>query len=156
MLSIRHKRLHGIPRFFSFVSIYLMVLLNMKVWFHDPFSLHQIVSWILLIFSAYFGLAGFFLLKRRGRPSENFENTTILVKTGVYSLIRHPLYFSLFLLGTGIMMKDITPLTILLGAINLTAIWFTALMEEKEMIEKFGEPYKEYMKETKMFIPFFI
>ena len=156
MLSIRHKRLHGIPRFFSFVSIYLMVLLNMKVWFHDPFSLHQIVSWILLIFSAYFGLAGFFLLKRRGKPSENFENTTILVKTGVYSLIRHPLYFSLFLLGTGIMMKDITPLTILLGAINLTAIWFTALMEEKEMIEKFGEPYKEYMKETKMFIPFFI
>jgi protein-S-isoprenylcysteine O-methyltransferase Ste14 len=156
MLSIRHKRLHGIPRFFSFVSIYLMVLLNMKVWFHDPFSLHQIVSWILLIFSAYFGLAGFFLLKRRGKPSENFENTTILVKTGVYSLIRHPLYFSLFLLGTGIMMKDITPLTILLGAINLTAVWFTALMEEKEMIEKFGEPYKEYMKETKMFIPFFI
>jgi len=156
MLSIRHKRLHGIPRFFSFVSIYLMVLLNMKVWFHDPFSLHQIVSWILLIFSAYFGLAGFFLLKRRGKPSENFENTTILVKTGVYSLIRHPLYFSLFLLGTGIMMKHITLLTILLGAINLTAIWFTALMEEKEMIEKFGEPYKEYMKETKMFIPFFI
>ena len=133
-----------------------MVLLNMKVWFHDPFSLHQIVSWILLIFSAYFGLAGFFLLKRRGKPSENFENTTILVKTGVYSLIRHPLYFSLFLLGTGIMMKDITPLTILLGAINLTAIWFTAMMEEKEMIEKFGEPYKEYMKETKMFIPFIL
>ena len=154
MLSIRHKRLHGIPRFFSFESIYILVLLNINSWFHDPFSLHQVISWILLILSAYFGLAGFFLLKRKGRPSENFENTTVLVKTGVYSFIRHPLYFSLFLLGTGIMMKNITLLNILFGGINLIAIWFTAIMEEKEMIEKFGEPYKEYMKETKMFIPY--
>ncbi len=154
--SIRHKRIHGIPRFFSFESIYMLVLLNINSWFHDPFSLHQVISWILLILSAYFGLAGFFLLKRKGKPSENFENTTILVKTGVYSLIRHPLYFSLFLLGTGVMFKEISPLTVILGAINLLAVWFTALMEEKEMIEKFGEPYKEYMKETKMFIPFIL
>jgi len=156
MLSIRHKRLHGIPRFFSFESIYILVLLNINSWFHDPFSLHQVISWILLILSAYFGIAGFFLLKRKGRPSENFENTTILVKTGVYSFIRHPLYFSLFLLGTGIMMKNITLLNILFGGINLIAIWVTAIREEKEMIEKFGEPYKEYMKETKMFIPYLI
>jgi len=154
--SIKHKRFHGIPRFFAFESIYLLVLLNIRGWFHDPFSLNQIFSWILLILSAYFGLAGYFLLKRKGNSVENFENTTLLVKSGVYGLIRHPLYFSLFLLGTGVMMKDITLPTVILGTINLTAVWFTALTEEKEMIEKFGEPYKEYMKETKMFIPFIL
>jgi protein-S-isoprenylcysteine O-methyltransferase Ste14 len=151
-----HKRYHGIPRFFSFESIYLLVLLNIRVWFHDPFSLNQIVSWILLILSAYFALAGFFLLKNRGRPSRDFENTTILVKSGVYSLIRHPLYLSLFLLGTGVMIKDPTMPAIILGVINLVSVYFTALAEEKEMIEKFGEPYKGYMKETKMFIPFIL
>jgi len=154
--SIRHNRFHGIPRFFSFESIYLLVLLNIKVWFHDPFSLHQIISWILLIFSAYFGLAGYFLLKKKGYSAENFENTTVLVKSGVYSLIRHPLYFSLILLGTATMMKDPAPITIILGAVNLVAVWFTALTEEQEMFDKFGEPYKEYMKETKMFIPFIL
>jgi protein-S-isoprenylcysteine O-methyltransferase Ste14 len=30
------------------------------------------------------------------------------------------------------------------------------MTEEKEMVEKFGEPYREYMKETKMFIPFLL
>jgi protein-S-isoprenylcysteine O-methyltransferase Ste14 len=45
---------------------------------------------------------------------------------------------------------------IVLGAINLIAVWLTALTEEKEMVNKFGEPYKEYMKETKMFIPFIL
>jgi protein-S-isoprenylcysteine O-methyltransferase Ste14 len=154
--SIKHKRYHGIPRFFAFESIFLLVLLNIKVWFHDPFSLHQIISWILLILSAYVGLAGFLLLKRRGKSTGNFENTTILIKSGVYSLIRHPLYFSLFLLGTGVMMKDPDLPALILGVINLIAVYLTAMTEEKEMVEKFGEPYREYMKETKMFIPFIL
>lgn len=154
--SIKHKRFHGIPRFFAFESIYLLVLLNIRVWFYNPFSLYQVISWILLILSAYFGLAGYLLLKRKGKPEKNFENTTVLVKSGVYGLIRHPLYFSLFLLGTGVMMKDPSLPSLLLGAVNLIAVWFTALTEEKEMIEKFGEPYKDYIKETKMFIPFIL
>ena len=78
------------------------------------------------------------------------------MKSGVYSLIRHPLYFSLFLLGTGVMMKDPVPPALILGGINLIAVWFTSLTEEKEMIDRFGNPYMEYMKETKMFIPFIL
>jgi len=155
-LSIKHKRYHGIPRFFAFESIYLLVLLNINGWFWDPFSLHQIISWILLILSVYFGLAGFLLLKRKGNSTGNFENTSVLVKSGVYSLIRHPLYFSLFLLGTGVMMKDPDLPALILGAVNLAAVYLTSLTEEKEMVEKFGEPYKEYVKETKMFIPFIL
>jgi protein-S-isoprenylcysteine O-methyltransferase Ste14 len=118
--------------------------------------MHQIISWILLILSAYVGLAGFLLLKRRGKSTGNFENTTILIKSGVYSLTRHPLYFSLFLLGTGVMMKDPDLPALILGVINLIAVYLTAMTEEMEMVEKFGEPYREYMKETKMFIPFIL
>ena len=154
--SVRHKRYHGIPRFFAFESIYLLILINLKVWFHDPFSLNQIFSWILLILSAYAGIAGFMLLKVKGKSSGNFENTTTLVKSGIYRLIRHPLYLSLFLLGTGVMMKRPVAEELVLGAVNLFAIYFTALVEEKEMAEKFGSEYKEYMKETKMFIPFLL
>lgn len=154
--SLKHKRYHGIPRFFAFESIYLLVLLNIRVWFHDPLCLKQIISWVLLILSVYFGLAGYLLLKKRGISKGNFENTTVLVKSGVYGLIRHPLYFSLFLLGTGVMMKDPSVPAIILGVINLIAVGLTAFTEEKEMVERFGEPYKEYMKETRMFIPFIL
>ena len=155
-ISIKHKRFHGIPRFFAFESIYLLVLLNIRIWFHEPFSFHQVVSWILLILSAWSGLSGYFLLKRKGNSTGNFENTTILVKSGIYGLIRHPLYLSLFLLGSGVMMKDPGVPAIALGVINLIAVYFTARIEEKEMIAKFGDPYGEYIKETKMFIPFLL
>lgn len=153
-LSIKYKRYHGIVRFFAFESIFILVLLNYKVWFVTPFSFLQIVSWILLILSLYVVFAGYMLLKRQGKPEINFENTSVLVKSGIYRLIRHPLYLSVFLLGTGVMLKDPGRIQLVLGTVNLVAVYFTALIEEGEMIAKFGDEYKVYMKETRMFIPF--
>jgi protein-S-isoprenylcysteine O-methyltransferase Ste14 len=155
-LSIKYKRYHGIARFFAFESVFILVLLNLKVWFINPFSLLQIFSWILLTLSAYVVITGYLLLKRKGKPDSNFENTSLLVKSGIYGYIRHPLYLSVFLLGTGVMLKDPGPVQVALGVINFIAVWFTARIEEKEMIAKFGDDYKAYMKETKMFIPFII
>lgn len=155
-LSIKYRRYHGIARFFAFESVFILVLLNYKVWFLYPFSLLQIFSWILLVFSAYVAITGYLLLKRRGKPDANFENTSVLVKSGIYGYIRHPLYLSIFLLGTGIVLKDTGPIQLLLGSINIIAIFFTARIEENEMMARFGNDYREYMNETKMFIPYIL
>lgn len=155
-LSLKHKRYHGIPRFFAFESVFILILLNYRVWFRDPLSAHQIISWVLLISSLYPVIAGYLLLKRKGNPTRNFENTSVLVKSGIYGLIRHPLYLSIFLFGTGVMLKDAGKLQVILGLINLFAVYFTALMEEKEMIARFGDEYRQYMKETKMFVPYIL
>lgn len=155
-LSLRYKRYHAIARFFAFESVFILVLLNLKVWFKDPFSPFQLVSWLLLILSVYVVIAGYLLLKRKGKPDSNFENTSFLVKSGIYGCIRHPLYLSIFLLGTGVMLKDPQPAQLVLGVINLFAVFITARIEEKEMIVKFGDDYRMYMNETKMFIPFIV
>ena len=155
-LSIKHKRYHGIARFFSFESIFILVLLNYRIWFMDPFSLLQICSWVLLILSIYIAVAGFLLLKKIGKPDANFENTSVLVKDGLYRYIRHPLYLSLFLVGTGVMMKSPGPAQLILGLVNLMAVFFTARIEENEMIARFGKEYQEYMRETKMFVPYLL
>jgi len=152
--SIKEKRYHGFARFFSFESIFILILLNYRVWFYNPFSVHQIISWILLIASIYPGIAGYLLLKRKGKSEKSFENTTVLVKSGIYRYIRHPLYCSLLLFGTGVMFKDTGNIQLICGAVNLIAVYFTARIEEKEMISKFGTKYLEYMSETKMFIPY--
>lgn len=155
-LSIKYKRYHGIARFFAFESVFLLVVLNYKVWFKTPFSLPQFISWLLLISSAYIAVAGYLILKRKGKPDSNFENTSVLVRTGLYGYIRHPLYLSIFLFGTGVMLKNPGGLQIALGMVNLFAIYLTALMEEKEMIARFSDEYRAYMLETRMFIPFLI
>ncbi len=153
--SIKEKRYHGIARFFAFESIFILVLLNLKVWFHDPFSIHQIISWILLFVSIYPGIAGYVLLHKKGHPDDNhIERTSVVVKSGIYKYIRHPLYCSLMVLGTGVMFKDPDKLQLIFGAINLIALYFTARIEEKEMIAKFSEEYIKYMSGTSMFIPY--
>jgi protein-S-isoprenylcysteine O-methyltransferase Ste14 len=154
--SINEKRYHGITRFFAFESIFILVLLNLKFWFRDPFSWHQVLAWIFLFACIYPGITGFLLLSRHGKSEKSFENTTELVKTGVYRYIRHPLYCSLLLLGTGVMFKEPLLLQVILGMINAIAIFLTAKIEEKEMKTRFGDQYNIYMKETKMFIPFVI
>jgi protein-S-isoprenylcysteine O-methyltransferase Ste14 len=154
--SIKYKRYHGITRFFAFESAYILLLMNYKMWFVEPFTPVHIISWILLILSAYVGIEGYLLLKRKGKSEESFENTSVLVKSGVYRYIRHPLYLSVFLFGIGVMCKDPRQVQLILGVVLLVAVYFTARIEEKEMIAKFGDEYRTYMKETKMFIPFIL
>jgi protein-S-isoprenylcysteine O-methyltransferase Ste14 len=153
-LSLRYGRYHGIPRLFAFESILILVLLNLHGWFRDPFSIRQIFSWLFLFSSFYPAIAGYLLLRRKGRPDANFENTSKLVTAGLYGYIRHPLYLSIFLLGTGVMLKNPGPAQIILALVNTAALFFTAKVEEGEMIRKFGSGYREYMKTTRMFIPF--
>jgi protein-S-isoprenylcysteine O-methyltransferase Ste14 len=155
-LSIKYKRYHGIARFFAFESVFILVLLNYKVWFTAPFSVHQVLSWILLILSAYIVADGYLTLKRKGKPDSNFENTSVLVKSGLYQYIRHPLYLSIFLFGTGVVLKHMGIIQLGLGFVNLVAIYLTARIEEREMIARFGDEYRAYMLETKMFIPYLL
>ncbi|HLF34485.1 MAG TPA: isoprenylcysteine carboxylmethyltransferase family protein [Cyclobacteriaceae bacterium] len=152
-VSLKEKRFHGFTRFFAFESIVLLFILNYRYWFVNPLSFQQLFSWAFLTGSAIFAIVGFVLLTKLGHPEGNIENTSHLITTGIYRYIRHPLYLSLLLLGFGIMLKHPVLSTWILAIINMTSVFFTARIEEKEMIMKFGEAYREYMKKSKMFIP---
>jgi protein-S-isoprenylcysteine O-methyltransferase Ste14 len=152
--SIKTKRPHGIPRFFAFESILLLALLNVPVWFEGPLVWNQLISWIFLLVSVVFAVLGLLLLRVIGKPQGDLENTSKLVTVGLYRFIRHPLYSSLLFLGTGIFLKNILITTTVLALINFIALIVTAKREEKEMVEKFGDEYTDYMQKTQMFIPF--
>jgi protein-S-isoprenylcysteine O-methyltransferase Ste14 len=156
IFSIKAKRPHGIPRFFAFECILLLVILNGSFWFDQPFAWNQLISWILLILSLVFAILGFFLLRVIGKPYGDIENTSKLVTVGLYRFVRHPLYASLLFLGTGILMKNISIITAFLAIINTIALVVTAKREEREMIDKFGDEYRTYIQKTRMFIPFVV
>ena len=153
-VSVREGRYHGIYRFFSFETILLLVIFNAPIWFADPFSMRQIVSWFFLLLSALLAIHGFYLLQVIGQPKDQIEDTTVLVKAGAFRYIRHPLYCSLLCGGLGAMLKSITTFTISFMVINVLALVATARVEEKEMAERFGEDYREYMRSTTRFVPF--
>jgi protein-S-isoprenylcysteine O-methyltransferase Ste14 len=161
--SLLAPRSHGFYRFFAWECILGLFLLNVEVWFRDPFSATQIVSWLLLIVSAFLVIHGVRLLRRIGQPDDTreeapllaFEKTTTLVVEGAYRYIRHPLYSSLLFLAWGIFFKDMTSWAgIGLAAAATFFLTLTAKAEESEDIRFFGTAYRDYMRRTRMFIPF--
>ena len=161
--SLPAPRSHGFYRFFAWECLLALFLLNVENWFRDPFSVPQIVSWLLLIVSLFLVIHGVRLLRRIGKPDDKreeapllaFEKTTTLVVEGIYRYIRHPMYSSLLFLAWGIFFKDVTSWAG--GGLVAAATFFltmTAKAEEGEDIRFFGAAYQDYMRRTRMFIPF--
>jgi protein-S-isoprenylcysteine O-methyltransferase Ste14 len=151
---LRNPRSHGFYRFFAFESILILILLNLENWISDPFSVHQIVSWLLLFVSIVLVAHGIYLLHVVGRPKSGIESTTMLVIAGAYKYIRHPLYSSLLFLAWGVFFKAPSILGGILAAVATAFLVTTARIEESENVQKFGVEYAAYMKTTRMFIPF--
>jgi protein-S-isoprenylcysteine O-methyltransferase Ste14 len=161
--SLQAPRSHGFYRFFAWEAILALILLNVEYWFHDPFSLHQVISWIFLIASAFLVVHAVHLLRMIGKPTEQrsdhettiaFEKTTQLVSVGAYKYIRHPMYSSLLFLAWGVFFKDLSWLSAILALAATAFLVATAKAEEAEDIRFFGTAYQTYIQQTKRFIPF--
>ena len=154
--SLKKPSSHGFPRFFAFESVLALVLLNLKYWFVDPFSVRQIFSWGCLCASLFLVIHAVHLLRVVGKPGDRLEDTTRLVQVGAYRYIRHPMYSSLLFLGWGAYLKApgwLTSILVLLASVSLI---LTAKLDEMENLSKFGDEYVAYMEKTKMFLPYLL
>jgi protein-S-isoprenylcysteine O-methyltransferase Ste14 len=79
-----------------------------------------------------------------------------IVRTGPYSIVRHPIYTGLLIgvAGAAIATGSITALSVL--AIIFVVFILKSRMEEKFLREEFGEEYEQYRREVKGLIPFVI
>jgi protein-S-isoprenylcysteine O-methyltransferase Ste14 len=143
-------------------SILLLIINNYRYWFENPFSSNQIISWIFLIYSLILLIPGILLMNKLGNPLSDakrdelykFEKTTKLINTGIFKFVRHPLYGSLLFLTWGILFKNISIVLLTVSIMSSVFLFITANIEEKEDIAFFGQRYIDYMKRTKMFIPY--
>jgi protein-S-isoprenylcysteine O-methyltransferase Ste14 len=161
--SLGSPQSHGFYRFLAWECILGLFLLNVRFWFVQPLEWNQVIAWTLLFVCLIPLGFGVHFLRTRGKAVEkresdpsllSFEKTTELVTSGIYKYIRHPLYCSLLLLTWGIFFKHIT-LTVATLAVTATVfLVFTAKADEAECARFFGSQYQEYMKRSKMFIPY--
>ncbi len=153
---------HGFYRFFAWEAMLALILINIHAWFFDPLSTQQILSWVLLAVSLVMVGQGFYELRMKGKAGDlrhddsllAFEKTSELVTSGIYRYIRHPLYGSLLFFAWGAFLKDVTWYACGLVVVATAFLVVTAKTDEAECIRYFGASYEEYMKRTKMFVPF--
>jgi protein-S-isoprenylcysteine O-methyltransferase Ste14 len=114
---------------------------------YDPGAPSSIINtgWAVLFLSSIFGLLPIFTFRARGKiEGESYINTTVLVDSGIYSIVRHPQYVAGILINIALSLITTHWLVILLGCASLPIYYFDTFTEEEKNLVKFGDDYLDY------------
>ena len=82
------------------------------------------------------------------KPKQNGE----LIQTGIYKMVRHPIYFGVIILGFGWAATVQNWYTFIVAIVLLLFFDMKSRKEEEWLLEKFPD-YKDYQRRTKKLIP---
>jgi protein-S-isoprenylcysteine O-methyltransferase Ste14 len=146
----------------TFITIILRDILGIPVWaigfvlaikessgvLYPSSFLSQITGWVIITVGAIIIIALISIRVKAAAPSTGDS----LVKSGIYSLVRHPIHCGTFLEFLGLLV--LWPSPEVGTAVLLGIIWilFQSRFEEKDLIKRIPD-YKKYMEEVPRFIP---
>jgi protein-S-isoprenylcysteine O-methyltransferase Ste14 len=76
-----------------------------------------------------------------------------VIREGVFSLVRHPIYLGAILLYLGLLVFSFSIISVIIWMIIIAFYYYISKYEEKLLIQKYGNNYEEYVKEVPMLIP---
>lgn len=147
----------------SYLPLVLLPIVLFELW-REPQSAYNLPQDLIWAFGGFF-ISLFGLIIRImviGRvPGGTSSRNTIegqvadhLNTTGLYSIVRHPLYVGNFFMWFGIAVYTHNPVLI---AVIITIFWIIyeniTIAEELFLEEQYGEQYKEWASKTPAFIP---
>ena len=104
------------------------------------------LGWLVLTVSGVFGWLPIFEFKKHGGVPEDqsYIQTTSLVTSGVYSVVRHPQFLAGVLICVSMMLISQHPYSVIAGLIAAITYAYEVVPADKRLVEKFGEPYQRY------------
>jgi protein-S-isoprenylcysteine O-methyltransferase Ste14 len=150
---------------YSYISLFffIMICITYLVYYFFPLPVplpqtFPINGWILGPIAALFiiplGYVYYRAVKDAGeetiRPKKDSE-----LYSGIYAKIRHPQAAALLPIGWILGFILNSPFLVLLSFIWVPAFYLMCLAEEKDLILRYGDTYREYMKKTGFFFPKF-
>jgi len=118
------------------------------------FGLVNVAGLILFLIGVVIRLVGRLTLRKYYSYGLRTLPNHKLVKHGIYKHIRHPISLAAIIYDVGIPLffSSLYGFLLMLGLIPL--MLYRIKIEEKMLIEKFGDEYRQYMEKTKKLIPF--
>ena len=117
-------------------------------------SVHNIVGLTLFFTGFSIMIAGHVAL------GQSYSSTLIIKKGqklrthGIYRLTRNPIYFGFILVAIGIPIFTSSLYGFLVMLLEIPICLSRIRIEQKMLIEEFGDEYRKYMKTTKKLFPF--
>ena len=139
------------PTFWAY-SILMLLPIVMVFVFYNYYTFDFLVyaGWILLVFSVVIiFMAGGEFRKKGGAPKgRSIVHTTVVVESGIYSVVRHPQYLGFILFVFALVLMSQHWLSVFSWIMGSTLFYRDVVREEQMAIEKFGDDYRHYMQEV--------
>ncbi|MCC5928204.1 MAG: isoprenylcysteine carboxylmethyltransferase family protein [Cyclobacteriaceae bacterium] len=150
-----YRRFYVIFSTGAFVIVFLLGALQPAQYVLTPGNHFQYAG----LFIAYWGI---FILMRSFRAFNAKKFLGIhstekeydkLVTSGIFSVVRHPVYLGTILLLTGFFLYTPTVSSLILVSVSILYIIIGIGLEEQKLIKYYGDSYIQYKKEVPMLIP---
>jgi protein-S-isoprenylcysteine O-methyltransferase Ste14 len=133
-------------------SILIVLQIILSFFLHNQAGLPVLkhVGWIALTVSAVFGWLPIFAFRKKGGVSKgrSYIQTTVLVDSGIYAVVRHPQYLAGILLSLALILITQHWFIATIGVVTMVLNYLIALKADQELTEKFGDDYKRYMQKV--------
>lgn len=122
----------------------------MAVAFYNYYGLDLFThaGWALMVLSVILiFMAGGEFRRKGGVPEgESIIHTTVLVESGIYSVVRHPQYLGFMLIVAALVLLSQHPLSVACAALGCALFYRDIMREEQMSVSKLGEDYRGYME----------
>lgn len=102
---------------------------------------------VLLCLSGYLAKTGLFIVfgEKRGKPA--------VIREGVFGVVRHPIYLSEILFYLGLLILSLSLAAAGVWVVAIGFFHYISRYEERLLIARFGNDYKQYMENVPMWVP---
>ena len=141
----------GLGIFFPLLTLEL-ILGEAGMWMQADISWLQITGYILYIPSAFLVFGPMTQLKHKGKSKTGGalapHGTTVVVDTGIYGIIRHPMWLGMAIWSIALVLVFQSILSILLSTVAVVFFRMGAIKEDEFNLKEFGDAYRKYMKKV--------
>jgi len=131
-------------------AIVLQIVLIFFLFNYYGLLIVNIVGWSLLILFLIVGGLPRNEFKKRGGIEEgkSYLDTTKLVTSGIYGIIRHPYWLSWIFLSLSLSFMSQHWLMVFLGILASVFVYYETYLLDRRLIKKFGDKYSIYKQQV--------
>ena len=110
------------------------------------------LGWVVWAIGFVLCVTPMHVLRRKGRVAhgESWVRTTIVVDSGPYAIVRHPVYVGWMVMVLALALISQYWVIAVCDAVAITLVYFDIWREDRDNVEKFGDAYREYQQSVPM------
>ena len=118
-------------------------------------SWQHVFPWYLriVVFLPLLLVAWFFAQRAHKKVFGEEQKEIIVIKTDVFARIRHPMYFGSIMTFLSFVILSLSVIALVIFVVVVMFYYYLCRYEEKVLLEKLGNEYKDYMKNVPMLFP---